>query len=429
MLIKFSFSNFKSFKEENTLSLEASKVSDDPRLVLFGRHRLLNTIGIYGANASGKTSLFDALKYMDYYVSRSFSFTDEEDEEFIAPMPFMFNKESSNQASSFAIEFTSPNPLDSRIYSYKFTVNKDAVLQEELSYITQTARVFRTIFSRGKDNSEINLSGIDKKYRDNIKVSLNKKTLISSLGAKLKVEQCKMIVDWFDRNRIINFGDPTENLFFSKVLPKNFVDDTSVQNDVINYLSAFDNGITGFSIEQLQDDDIKDRKHYRIQSVHNVNNTNEKVVIPFEEESAGTLKMFSLYPHLTNVLQNGGILFVDELNARLHPLLGNAIINLFKEESLNPNHAQLIFSSHDIWPITDRCLRRDEIWFTEKNDKQESKLFCLTSMNKEKINSAAKATAFAKKYMSGEYGAIPKIKTYDILNHKILDKFCDDVPK
>lgn len=424
MLIRFTFSNFKSFREETTLSLEASKVSDDPRVITTGRHRLLNTIGIYGANASGKTSLFDALKYMDYYVLRSFSFADEDEDDFARPIPFMFNKESADQASSFEIEFTSPDVSDTKTYLYKFTVDSEKVLHEEFSYIAQTARMYRTIFSRGEEISEIDLSGIDKKYRDNIKVSLNKKTLIASLGAKLKVEQCRMIVDWFDRNRIINFGDPAENLFYSKVLPKNFTDDTSVQQDVINYLSSFDNGITGFNIEQLQDDDVnsKGQKHFTIRSVHNICNSEETVVIPFEEESAGTLKMFSLYPHLNSVLQSGGVLFIDELNARLHPLLGEAIINLFKEESLNPNHAQLIFSSHDIWPMTDRCLRRDEIWFTEKNSNQESRLFRLTSRNKEKINSAAKATAFAKKYMAGEYGAIPQVKTYDILNHRMVDE-------
>ena len=130
--------------------------------------------------------------------------------------------------------------------------------------------------------------------------------------------------------------------------------------------------MTNYVIMSLHYGDVPDEEderkiRYRINTKHKKIGTDEMVEIPMYMESAGTLKMFALYPELKIVLERGGVYFVDELNARLHPLLVRNIILIFLNPKLNVNHAQLIFTTHDTWHLANNLLRRDEIWFVEKD--------------------------------------------------------------
>jgi AAA15 family ATPase/GTPase len=132
-------------------------------------------------------------------------------------------------------------------------------------------------------------------------------------------------------------------------------------------------------------------------------------------ESAGTLKMFALYPELQEVLQNGSVYFIDELNARLHPLLVRNFILIFLNPEVNVNHAQLIFTTHDTWQLSNQLLRRDEIWFTEKDTDGVSTLYSLADFINEDGTKIRKDESYEKNYLLGKYGAIPTLKTIDIL--------------
>ena len=139
-----------------------------------------------------------------------------------------------------------------------------------------------------------------------------------------------------------------------------------------------------------------------------------RVAIPLREESSGTLKMFALYPILQKTLEKGGVLFVDELNARLHPLLVRNFLITFLNPEINRNHAQLVFTSHDSWQLSNHLLRRDEIWFTEKNEDGVTTLYSLAdfiSADGEKIR---KDESYEKNYLLGKYGAIPTLKFLDV---------------
>ena len=138
--------------------------------------------------------------------------------------------------------------------------------------------------------------------------------------------------------------------------------------------------------------------------------------IPLGEESAGTLKMFALYPELQEVLKSGGVFFIDELNARLHPLLVRNFVLTFLNPAINVNHAQLIFTTHDTWQLSNQLLRRDEIWFTEKDNEGRSTLYSLADFVDEGGGRIRKDESYEKNYLLGKYGAIPSLKSINLLS-------------
>ena len=140
--------------------------------------------------------------------------------------------------------------------------------------------------------------------------------------------------------------------------------------------------------------------------------------MPLSEESAGTLKMFSLYPSLKETLSSGGVLFVDELNARLHPLLVRNFVLTFLNPELNPNHAQIVFTAHDTWQMSNNLLRRDEIWFTDKDADGISKLYSLADFTDNEGSKIRKDENYEKNYLLGKYGAIPSLKSIALLEGK-----------
>lgn len=128
--------------------------------------------------------------------------------------------------------------------------------------------------------------------------------------------------------------------------------------------------------------------------------------------------MFALYPDLERVLNSGGVFFVDELNARLHPLLVRNIILTFLNPETNRNHAQLIFTTHDTWQLSNQLLRRDEIWFTEKDDAGVSTLYSLADFVDETGARIRKDESYEKNYLLGKYGADPSLKTIQFLEEE-----------
>lgn len=171
--------------------------------------------------------------------------------------------------------------------------------------------------------------------------------------------------------------------------------------------------IIGLNVRKIQSDDNVDHG-YDIHTVHRIAGTDEVTTIPLSDESDGTLKLFSLYPLLDHVTENGGILFVDELNSRLHPLLVRNFLLSFLNPEINTNHAQIIFTTHDTWQLSNHLLRRDEIWFTEKDSSQVTSLYSLAEFEDVSGTKIRKDESYEKNYMPGKYGAIPELKPFDV---------------
>lgn len=398
------------------MDLSAAKMTEfSDRVVLEGNDKILPMAAIYGANASGKSNIYNAFGYMADYVIESFKYGDEEEKfEEYRPTPFLFDSVSNDAESSFEVYFTIPGDKAQKTYNYGFCVDRHGVTEEWLNVKAKTARKYTSVFYRSTEEGTLDLSGLPQNNRDNIQVALEKQVLIISLGAKLKVTKCKDIRDWFMANEFADFGDPFTNFFLSRRLPKGFVDDDSVQKKVIEYFASFDEHIKDFEIEKLPHDADNKEETYKISSLHKKIDSDTFVAIPLSMESAGTLKMFALYPELQDVLEKGSVFFIDELNARLHPLLVRNFLLTFLNPEINTKHAQLIFTTHDTWQLSNQLLRRDEVWFTEKDEQGISKLYSLADFVDESGARIRKDESYEKNYLIGKYGAIPMLKSIDI---------------
>ncbi len=419
MLLQFNFKNFKSFRDDTTIDLTATKISDfNNHVVSVANERILPVAAIFGANASGKSNVQEAFRYMSMYVINSLDYGDEADSKkkksrFFKPTPFLFDSESKNAESSFEVYFIDSEENGGKTYNYGFTIDSTGVCEEWLNCKAKSARgAFKTIFYRHGD--EYDFSGIPAKSQENLKIALEKETLIVSLGAKLKIAKLKFIRDWFLNNDFADFGRPIENFFLSQLIPDGFAEDEKVRQKVVDYFAAFDPSIIGFNVEVLKADNDDNDEHLKIDAIHKMIDSDQITSIPLQHESAGTLKMFAMYPMLEDVLSTGGVLFIDELNARLHPLLVRSFIITFLDPEINTKHAQLIFTSHDSWQLNGNILRRDEIWFTEKNLDGVSNLYSLADFVDEDGVKIRKDENYEKNYLLGKYGAIPSLRYFDM---------------
>ena len=416
MLIQFRFKNYKSFRDDTILDLSATKITEhSDRVISAGYEKILPVSAVFGANASGKSNVIEAFRYMMTYVIDSFSYGGDPDDKKsrnrkLKYTPFLFDATSRDAESSFEVYFMDSEEHSYRSYNYGFTLNRDGVIEEWLNTKAKTARQYTRIFYRNAD--ELDLSGFPVKSQELIRISLNKESLIVSLGAKLKIAKLKSVRDWFYNTNFANFGNPYENVFLSALIPDGFAEDKAVQEKVVEYFSSFDPSIIGFYVEVLKGED-EEHKQVKIDAVHRTINGGT-ASIPLQEESDGTLKMFALYPALQDTLENGGVLLVDELNARLHPLLVRSFLITFLNPKINPKHAQLIFTTHDSWQLSNNLLRRDEIWFTEKDDSGVSTLYSLADFVDEDGVKIRKDESYEKNYLLGKYGAIPSLKYFDM---------------
>lgn len=414
MLIQFRFKNFKSFRDDTILDLSATKITEySNRVIQVGTEKILPVAAVFGANASGKSNVIQAFHYMTSYVLESFAYGDESEERksrIKKPRltPFLFDNHSRKAESSFEVYFISSEDDNCRSYNYGFTLNQDGIVEEWLNFKTKSAREYRSVFYRNGDR--LDLSGISPVEQDLIKVTLGRETLVVSLGAKLRISRLKLVRDWFLRVNFSNFGCTPGSGFPLEVIPEGFAGDSAVQQKVVRYLAAFDPSIIGFNVEEMQgeEEDVK------IEAVHRVIGSDSTVSIPLQDESDGTLKMFALYPLLEDTLYSGGVSFIDELNARLHPLLVRGLLILFLNPETNPRHAQLVFTTHDSWQLSNSLLRRDEIWFTQKDQTGVSTLYSLADFIDEDGTKIRKDASYEKNYLLGKYGAIPTLNGFDM---------------
>lgn len=417
MLIQFAFKNFKSFRDDTVLDMSATKITEHgDRVISIGKEKLLPTAAIYGANASGKSNVIEAFRFMTTYVMESFAYGGEENKGKKKPRremrtPFLFDDHSSNEESIFEVYFITSEEEGAKTYNYGFALSDIGVVEEWLNVKAKSSSDFKRIFYR--EANDIEFKAIPLKSQENIRIALERETLVVSLGAKLKVAKLKMIRDWFYNVSFTNFGNPMENAFLSRLIPEGFAEDKSVQKKVVDYFASFDPSIIGFNVRTFKDEE-NDEEYLKIDAIHRIEGTDRTASIPLEEESDGTLKMFALYPPLQDALETGGVLCVDELNARLHPLLVRSFLITFLNPEINKNHAQIIFTTHDTWQLANNLLRRDEIWFTDKASDGSTTLYSLADFVDEDGVKIRKDESFEKNYLLGKYKAIPSLKSFDM---------------
>ena len=415
MLLQFCFSNYRSFEGEGILDMRASgsnELSSHVRNNL--NERVLPVTAIYGANASGKSSVFEAFQFMALCVLESLSFSDDDKKNpyKLKVDSFKFSK-SREKPSEFEINYIDKKGKKELYYNYGFKIDNSGILEEYLTSNTKTGvkrnEDYTYIFKREK-NQKLYLDSSIEKFRENLEISLKEKTLLVSLGAKLNIDEFIRVRTWFINTEVINFSNSLYGAFLENILPNNIIESEEVRKNLVSYINSFDDSIIDIEVEKISAIDENDKDNYRVFTIHKSDKGTSTARISMNEESSGTKKMFSLYQTLLDVLRKGGVFFADELDIKLHPLLMRNILLTFTDKEKNPNNAQLIFTTHNTIYMDMDLLRRDEIWFVEK-DNGVSNLYSLDDITNEKGEKVRKDSNYEKHYLLGNYGAIPNLKS------------------
>ena len=414
MLLQFYFSNYRSFEGEGILDMRASgsnELSSHIRNTL--NEKVLPVTAIYGANASGKSSVFEAFQFMALCVLESLSFSDDNKKNpyKLKVDSFKFS-ESREKPSEFEINYIDKKGKKELYYNYGFKIDNSGILEEYLVSNTKTGvkrnEDYTYIFKREK-NQKLYLDSSIEKFRENLEISLKEKTLLVSLGAKLNIDEFIRVRTWFINTEVINFSNSLYGAFLENILPNNIIESEEVRKNLVSFINSFDDSIIDIEVEKISAIDENDKDNYRVFTIHKSDKGISTARISMNEESSGTKKMFSLYQTLLDVLEKGGVFFADELDIKLHPLLMRNILLTFTDKEKNSNNAQLIFTTHNTIYMDMDLLRRDEIWFVEK-DNGVSKLYSLDDITNEKGEKVRKDSNYEKHYLLGNYGAIPNLK-------------------
>ncbi len=409
VFIQFKVSNFFSIRDTQTLSIVADNGSElEQNMFTTENHdqlRLLRAVGIYGANAAGKSNILNALSFMRFFIvnwsNRS------QPGESIPVFPFLFDNISFSKSSEFEINF-----IKNQIrYQYGFALNQERVLEEWLfAYPSgKPQKWFSRVYNKNKYDWKFSTrfkknNQVTELTRDNV--------LFLSTAVNFNNDQLMPVFEWFlNEHRLIDSPND-RNLPIKKMI--SFLEDPKIKAQILSLVNNADPSISDIQIEERSDNsepnfpsdmpmEVRDyfkkiyKEKYKIVFIH----YGKKLDLMHESE--GTRKIFSFVIPWIEMLDVGGLIIVDEMDNSLHPLLSRFLIELMCNPKINKANAQLIFTTHDTTLLDNELLRRDQIWFVEKDEHHATHLYPLTEF------SPRKQEAFGKAYLHGRYGAVPYI--------------------
>lgn len=401
MILEFSVGNYLSFKDKVTFSMLAnSNKGLDDNYVEANDKKVLKTAAIYGANASGKSNLFKILTFVVLMLRSSNSHDINAKLPFV---PFKFDNKYLNKPSEFEIKFT----VDNIRYVYGFIADTDKIYDEYLYYYPNGRET--KIFDRSNVN-EYSYSQKDEKVLKEIEIKNAPNKFFLATATNWNYEKTKPAYD-FLTNGIGTCANLEElkNMAFNvyEANPNN------LKEFAIDFLKKTDFNIEDYKISKV---DIPQellvgmpdfiaktmpQKAYQVLFKHR----NSDNYLSLDEESLGTQIVFAFIPFMIDTLKNKKVLIIDELDKSLHPFLVQYIVEMFNDPEINKYGSQLIFNTHDTNLLDLNILRRDQIWFTEKNNETGvSDLYSLSDFSVRKQENVEKG------YMLGRYGAVPFIK-------------------
>ena len=440
MLLEFSVKNYKVFKERATMSFIASNYDkstlETSNVMTIDSYniRVLRSAVLYGANASGKTKFFEALEFFRRFVRKSSK--EGQKGEIIDIQPFLLSETTEHGPSEFEIVFLH----DSVIYRYGFEANSKAVLAEWLFYRPQSKeyqvfyrdtlepsiKVDKTLFKKGNLLIQENL------VRDN--------ALMLSVAAQFNDEICSRVINWFNHNlRCLSCLNESGYKGYSMFR----ADDKNFHDGILNLVKKADLSIQDITMETSSIDtlpeevlvSLNNRINQRLpydkikvfsktRTTHNKydedNRINSSTEFSMEkEESHGTRKFFYLAGPILDTLENGRTLLIDELDARLHPMLVLRIFRLFNNPVVNRHGAQLIATTHNTSLLKNENLRKDQIWFVEKDTFEASHLYSLADFKSTHVRTNEN---FEANYLKGKYGATPYLEEIDSFINKVSEE-------
>lgn len=397
MLCQFTVKNYKSIRDEVTFDMQAAAISEHEDRVIKDKdgEQFLPVSAIYGPNGGGKSNVLEALHTLAAKILRPLYATgDNDDRVFFQKKlliePFAFSEETKKAPTEFEIFFRTGTAE----YRYILHVKRDIVIYESLDRIKLDTRRRSALFERDKD---IMLKGIFSKLKisDELSVTL---PLLSYLGITYKKnEVVKDVLEWFEYGiDFLNYGNPIEELRMA------VSNSEEVKQLMLEMIQEMDLDIVDFRVVEDENDRIDVYTKHMLEEY--------EAELNLSEESSGTKKLFGLMPFIADSLLKGTTLVIDELDAKIHPVLLRHIIMMFNDIDINKKKSQLIFTSHDLSTMNSEVFRRDEIWFAAKGNAQNSKLYSLVEFKNEKGESVRKDAKFDKQYLEGKYGADPYLR-------------------
>lgn len=403
MILEFSVKNFLSFKEKVTFSMIANSNKElNDNYVEIGGNKVLKSAAIYGANASGKSNLFKILTLV-VLMLRSSNSVDINAK--LPLIPFKLDKGSVNKPSEFEIKFI----LDETRYVYGFIADKDKIYDEYLYYYPNGRET--KIFDRTNIN-EYSYTQKDEKILREIEAKNAQNKFFLATATNWNFDKTKAAY-----NFLTNGIGTCNNLEILKNMAYKMYETNPdyLKDFAIDFLQKADFNIEDYQISQIDvpgefltaipefiTKTLPDKpKAYQVLFKHK----NSDNYLSIDGESLGTQMIFAFIPFLADSLKNKKVLIIDELDKSLHPFLVQYIVEIFNDAEINKNGSQLIFNTHDTNLLDLNILRRDQIWFTEKNSETgESDLYSLSDFSVRKQENVEKG------YMLGRYGAVPFIK-------------------
>ncbi len=397
MLCQFTVKNFKSIRDEITFDMQAAAISEhEDRVIKDNDGELyLPVSAIYGPNGGGKSNVLEAMYTLAIKVLRPlYAIGDNTERPLLQKKliiePFAFAQEEKNESTEFEIFFRT----ELAEYRYRLYVRRDVVVYESLDRVKLDTGRRSALFER---DEEIVLKGVFSKLKisDEISETL---PLLSYLGITYKKnEVVKDVLEWFEYGiDFLNYGNPIEELHMAV---SNSEDVKQLMLDMIQEMNL---DIVDFRVVEDENDRIDVYTKHMVEGY--------EAELNLLEESSGTKKLFGLMPFIAESLLIGTSLVIDELDAKIHPVLLRHIIMMFNDMNINKKKAQLIFTSHDLSTMNSEVFRRDEIWFVAKGNAQNSKLYSLVEFKNEKGESVRKDAKFDKQYLVGKYGADPYLR-------------------
>lgn len=394
MLITFTVGNFLSIKDKQTLSFRAKKQDQSLLESMFTKNEevLVKSLAVFGPNASGKSNLIKTFAFVRNFVLNGLqqSLTGG-----IPIEPFLLSTTTETKPSTFELEILSGDST----FIYGFEVFAQKVHKEWLYQYPNKKLLFERTDQTIKPNPRYFKEGSAnaiKNTRENV--------LLLTVLASLNGDISKEVVNSIKKIQVLSKFDETLNYSFDK-----YTKDASYRQKMKDFILQADFGIRDLLSEEKQliagKGNFFERK---LDTLHPRYDAHQKeigqVAFNFFKESEGTQKAFALSAPFINSLEEGNLLVVDELDSSLHPLICRYLLKLFNSKKANSNQAQLVFTTHDISLLDEDLLRRDQIWFTQKDKFGATDVFSLADLG-ERSN-----LNFAKRYLEGRYGALPYIK-------------------
>ena len=406
MLVDFRVRNYRSFADEAFIQMDAAKAfKEHPEcLIETSAGKYLKSLAIYGANASGKSNLISAVSAFRKLVltSAKNNSTDR-----IATHPFALSDENLAAPTMYEIRFV----IDGLFHRYGCEVTAEKIVSEWL-FVTEKfgTATGRKIFTREEGRIDYGKSYRGARVGE---AELLPNTLLLSRLDQLNAEVPVRVVQWMKRLTVISaVRDEVYEAFSAKCL-----DDADNREKIEAFTRLADAGIASIGKRDVPLQELpsflrnvieKENLPLPVAVSFSRQKNDGGSLVPFSldhDESAGTAKMFRLSGMWLDILAKGGVAFVDEIEAKLHPLLTRQLVRMFNSSDLNPHGAQLVFVTHDTNLLAYGDLRRDQIWFCEKNRRGESTLYSLAEINDPDLK--RKNALVEENYIKGRYGAIP----------------------